>query len=261
MKNKILLVVEGKKDEPDILLDVLKNYGIKAVNIGPINVETIGNFDLYKFDDNKDLIVIAAGPRNRIHDFLMLIKKKDLIIERFFNFSYASFHSIFLIYDVDHNDCDDVEEMFSYFCDESKGMLLLNSPCLEVLADYDRDRKLLECHRLTEYKTLINNYYNGQTKNHIKQNFNQIMIYFLKKNVEDFKEENVMEHPHLVLEKVNKLNERVNMKDKKLSYVRYRYFTTVLYVAIANALNLTREIKNYRAILNFFEKMNVSYQN
>lgn len=62
-----------------------------------------------------------------------------------------------------------------------------------------------------------------------------------------------MEHPNLIVNKINNLNERVNFKNKELSYVNYRYFSTVVYVALASALSLTKEINNYEIVKSFFE--------
>ena len=52
-------------------------------------------------------------------------------------------------------------------------------------------------------------------------------------------------------------NERVNFENRDDSYVIFRYFTTVLYVAIAYANKLTNDINNYEIVHSFFEnKMN-----
>ena len=63
-----------------------------------------------------------------------------------------------------------------------------------------------------------------------------------------------MEHPRLIVEKINCLNERVNLPNRCDSYVIYRYFSTVVYVAIASSRGLTREIENYGIVKSFFEK-------
>ena len=46
---------------------------------------------------------------------------------------------------------------------------------------------------------------------------------------------------------------RINCKDKEQSYVIYRYFSTVVYVAIAYTNGLTREIDNYENVYSFFK--------
>ena len=87
---------------------------------------------------------------------------------------------------------------------------------------------------------------------YIKDNFNELMLFFLRKNQRDFGENNIMEHPRLILESINTNNVRVNCPNREDSYVVYRYFSTVIYVAIAYANGLTREIDNYRLVEGFF---------
>ena len=91
----------------------------------------------------------------------------------------------------------------------------------------------------------------------IFNHFNEIMIHFIEINKKEFDENNIMEHPRLIKNKINLDNERVNYENKEDSYVIFRYFTTVLYVAIAYANKLTNEIDNYEIVHSFFEnKMN-----
>lgn len=144
--------------------------------------------------------------------------------------------------------------MFSRFCDESMGMLLLSSPCIEVLGDFNRNRKRSRFCHLSEYKRKINNHWRGTCLSYIVKHFEEIMLYFLEKNRAEFNETNIMEHPQLIVEKINCLNERVNLPNKSDSYVIYRYFSTVVYVAIASSLGLTREIDNYEIVKSFFLK-------
>lgn len=257
MSKNILLIVEGNVDEQDIFSKIFLKYGFNTIiSKEKLNLENIGQFDKYEYSSNKENVVIIQGPRTRIHDFLLLIQDPNISIEKIFKYSYAYFQNIFLIYDVDHNDCDDIEKMYNQFQDESTGMLLLSSPCIEVIADYKRDRKEEKYYHLGEYKKQINEFYNGQTKKYIVDNFENIMLYFLDKNFNDFKEPNIMEHPRLVVQMINKYNDRVNKQNKNDSYVIYRYFSTVIYVAIAAANSLTKEINNYLTVKNFFLNQN-----
>lgn len=256
MANRILLVVEGSKTEPNVFRDVFKRYGFETVvPKEKINVGEAGQLSKYIYGKDGSLVVIVEGPRNRIHDFLLLLKKDDAVsIEKALSYEFAYFQKIFLLYDVDHNDCDDVEEMFSRFSDESMGMLLLSSPCIEVLGDFNRSRKGCRYCHLSEYKAEINNHWQGTCLSYIVKHFEEIMLYFLEKNRAEFNETNIMEHPQLIVETINCLNERVNLPNKCDSYVIYRYFSTVVYVAIASSLGLTREINNYEIVKSFFEK-------
>ncbi|MCQ2802935.1 MAG: hypothetical protein MJ225_04650 [Bacilli bacterium] len=252
MNKNILLIVEGSRSEQNIFSNVFLKYGFNTiVSDEKMDIEGIGKFDKFQYELNKNNIVIIQGPRNRIHDFLNLYNENEMSIEKFFNYTYAFFHAIFLIYDVDHNDCEDVEEMFNRFSDETTGMLLLSSPCIEVIADYNHNRgESRYCH-LEEYKADINTHYNGQTMSLISKSFNELMLYYLDKNFNEFHESNVMEHPGIIVSYINKYNDRINCKNKDDSYVIYRYFSTVVYVAIAYANGLTKEIDNYMRVRSF----------
>lgn len=251
--SNILLIVEGSVEEQTVFGEIFTKYGFNTIiSKEKMNVENVGQFEKFQYQLNNNNVVIIQGPRNRIHDFLKFYNENEMSIERTFFYSYAFFSGIFLIYDVDHNDSEDVEEMSRRFSDESTGMLLLNSPCIEVLADFKRGRKESKYSRLKEYKAEINNHYHGATNQYIGENFNDIMLYFLQKNFLDFNETNVMEHPALIVKFINENNECHNFKEKEKSYVIYRYFSTVVYVAIAFANGLTREIDNYESVKEFF---------
>ena len=250
-----LLVVEGKKDEKNVFQYILERYGFNVVRIEEkIDVDNSLDFTKINMSDEKNNVVIIEGPRNRIHDFLKYYDEHTDSIEKMFHYSSDFFQGIFLIYDVDHNDCDDIDIMFNKFQDESSGLLLLNSPCLEVIGDQDYNR-VLEVEHLTEYKAILNTYHEAEHKtntlNFIKENFNSLILHFLEKNRNDFNEKNIMEHPALVKKKINEMNIRCNDKDNQ--YVFYRYFTTVVYVMIAYISKLTIEIDNYDKVYNYFK--------
>lgn len=253
MRNNILLLTEGRVDEQDIFSHVFEQYGVKSFPIKKRIIDLAeGQFKEFELSLGNTNVFIIQAPRNRVHDFLKLLEDPNIILEKVFNYEYAFFQKIFLIYDVDHNDCEDISRMYSLFQDETTGMLLLSSPCIEVLADFNKERKEEKYVHLREYKTQINVHHRGLTKQYIREHFNQIMLFFLEKNYEDFKEKNVMEHPRLIIDKINELNERVNLQDKESSYVIYRYFSTVIYVAIASALSLTKEVDNFDIVKSFF---------
>lgn len=88
---------------------------------------------------------------------------------------------------------------------------------------------------------------------YIENHFDELMLYFLKKNYEDFLEDDVMEHTGRIIELINERNIRVNCVDPKDSYAIYRYFSTVIYVAIAYAAGLARETRDYQRVVEFFE--------
>ena len=76
MANRILLVVEGSKTEPNVFRDVFKRYGFETVvPKEKINVGEAGQLSKYIYGKDGSLVVIVEGPRNRIHDFLLLLKR------------------------------------------------------------------------------------------------------------------------------------------------------------------------------------------
>ena len=258
MMSNLLFIVEGETDEPTVLGSVFERYGFKVIRSAErmsVDTEDSGlQFEKFQYATDRSNVVIIQGPRTRIHDFLKAFKENEMSLERAFSYAYSYFKGIFLIFDVDHNDCEDVEEMYRRFGDESSGMLLLSSPCFEVLADFDHDRKEETYHRIHEYKAAINEHHKGRTLDFMVDHFPELLLFFLEKNRKEFQEDNVMEHPRLIVESINRLNERVNCREPDQSYVVYRYFSTVLYVAIAYANGLTKEVRNYEAVREFFLK-------
>lgn len=252
-----LFITEGSEDEQTVLEKILNKYGFHTcVNHTFINAEGLKNTELSLKKDN---VVIIQGPRNRISDFIKHFNKQQEDIESFFHYAKNHFQAIFLFYDVDHNEPDEINKMHALFNDESSGMLLLSSPCLEVLGDFDLKRQPLFYHHLSEYKHELNTYHNHNNKtntiNYIVDNFEQLVIHYLDKNRNDFNADNIMEHPNLVIPLINRLNDRINKEKCEESYVVYRYFTTVLYVAIAYINGLTRMVDNYQMVRDFFVSM------
>lgn len=91
---------------------------------------------------------------------------------------------------------------------------------------------------------------------YIQRNFESLALKFLDYNQHEFDSNNVMEHPSLVIDKINKLNERKNWTEngEKMSECRYRYYTTVIYVLLAFVFGLTIEIDNYSKVRDFLTK-------
>ena len=261
MSKKFLLIVEGKDTEKSVLKEVLSRYGYNIVDCDVIDITgKLKNFDMAKMVSDGDEVFIAQGPRNRIHDWLKLMDRKYDDFERFFEGINGLFAGIFIIYDVDHNSTEDISTMFEKYSDETtNGLLLLNSPCIEVVADAGRESELKVCH-LKEYKKSLNKRFslshNCSAKQFIIDNFEELVLYYLDKNCEELGCDNVVEHPSLILSKINTLNERVNCP-KEEAYVCYRYFTTVMYVSIAFMKGLTKEIDNSNIVRSFFESCKI----
>lgn len=262
MNKKYLIIVEGEVDEVDIFEKIFLSLGFKVSRDKTLNFKNI-NLDLAsKIFSNLDKdIYIVHSIQNKIHDIVIKFDKQTEDIEKFFGLSSNFFQGIFLIFDIDHNDKEDVDLMFNKFQDEYTGLLLVSSPSIEVLADINN--KILgktKFNSLTkEYKGKLNSYFD--TKHHcnvweyISNNFFNLLIKALEKNYNDFKENNIMEHPKLVIDKINKINIRNNYQRNGITITEceYHYFTTVIYVFIAFIFGLTSEIDNYSKVEDFFE--------
>lgn len=257
---KYLAIVEGSKTEYKILKSVLENQNFVVSNKSEINFKNTNRFNLNIFtQDNIDIFILSSA-QSRIHDVLINIDKNSDDIEKFFGFTSNYFNGIFLIFDVEHNDCDDLEKMFKNFNDENSGLLLISSPCIEVLGDLKREE--FECYDIKkEYTHKLNADYDSQYKCSIEsfiiKYFENLVLFYLKDNRDRFEENNIMEHPRLVVDLVNKENIRDNSNGK--NYCHIRYFTTVIYVMIAYINGLTKEIDNFQLVYDFFSSKKILF--
>ena len=257
MSRNFLLIVEGQETEKTILKSVLEKCDVDVYRCERINLQTkIEDLFVNIYDTSeRDKVFLVQGPRNRIRDWLKLMKRNEEDFELFFNEIEGHFAGVFIIYDVDHTSKEELEEMFQKYNDETdKGLLLLSSPCIEVIADKGRTDDL-ECCRLREYKAQLNTRFNRlgfeSAEKYIMANFNELVLSYIDKNTEESGLKNVMEHPQFVLSKINELNDRINISEEE-QYVHYRYFTTVLYVCIAYIKGLVKEIDNVEQVRSFF---------
>jgi len=252
-----LFVTEGEVTEPHILEKILENFGFSVtIKTKQDRYEDI-IFTETELSNGKNNVVIAVAPKNRIHDALLAYERENVDLHKLFG-DGELFNGIYIIYDVDHTSVDDLNKAFSIHNDESDvGLLLVSSPCIEVLTDLNRTNELNIKESFREYKKERNLALQAKehcnSEEYMVKNFNDIVLYFLDLNKNEFNETNIMEHPKLVIDKINKENIRTNKA------CTFRYFTTVLYVAIAHMLGLTKEIDNYEKVRDFF-KLKVNYQ-
>ena len=259
MKN-FLFIVEGEVTEKVILKEVLQKLNINVVDNGtiPLNYDNKNyEFDISKLENDKINVIIVQGPRTRIHDLLTIFERNNFDLDLWLLKTKGSFSGIFWIYDVDHTGNKELEIMFDGHKDEiTSGMLLVSSPCIEVIADIDRN-ETLNCNHLSEYKRALNVKFNSEgesnTREYIIKNFFKLIMHYLQKNRNDSGLTNIMEHPQYVINKVNKHNRR-EFIDKDNQPVSYNYFTTVIYCAIAYVFGLTKQIDNYDIVLDFFKQ-------
>lgn len=257
MSKNFLLIVEGAVTEKSILESVLKECNAIVVSCDQIDLQAdiedlfAGIYDT----SNDDKIYIIQGHRNRIRDWLKSMKTSEEDFEHFFSEIEGQFAGVFIIFDVDHTSKEDLEEMYNKYNDEtSNGLLLLSSPCIEVLADTKRTEPFEGMH-LSKYKALLNTEFSnaglGSAEKYIIDNFNELALFYLDKNTNESGLQNVMLHPQFVLTKINELNER-EYESREVQPVIYRYFTTVLYVCIAYINGLVKEFENVQIVKNFF---------
>lgn len=249
-----LILTEGKETEPDVISEVLKKYGFNIVRCHQIKEYDKIEIDINELSNNKNNIVIAQALRNRLSDLLKIYRKENVDLDLLYGSSATYFAGVFLLFDVDHTSNEELIEIASIHNDETdKGLLLLSSPCIEIMAEPNRT-EIIEVDHLKEYKSEINKRIDMQLKNgytskqYIINNFEELALAFLDKNAKEFGSYNVMEHPMLIINKINELNVRSN------EHVVYRYFTTVIYVVLAYICGLTKEINNYETIKNFLKK-------
>lgn len=258
MTKQFLIMTEGARTEQNILQAVLEKYGFNVIKQEPIRIHKEGDpfdFNLSHLTNDKINILIAQGPKNRISEFINMFDNQSEDVERYFKLWSENFAGIFLIYDVDHTSKEALENMFFKFQDETEaGLLLLSSPCIEILSEPNRTKELCVEH-LKEYKTerkaWVQDKTSNSVENYIINNFEDLIIQFLKQNCRESGNNNVMEHPEYVLQQINLLNDRTYINDD-FQPVLYRYFTTTLYVCIAYILGLTKEIDNSIIVENFF---------
>lgn len=159
-----------------------------------------------------------------------------------------------MVYDVDHTSKEALAQMLCKFNDETSGLLVLSSPCIEILSEPNRVFEIKVDH-LEQYKTerkkWVQDNFSDSVEHYIINNFEDLVLAFLAKNCEESGSNNVMEHPEFVLKQINTFNERTYIS-KDFQPVLYRYFTTTLYVCIAYILGLTKEVENGRKVANFF---------
>ena len=242
-----LVLTEGKRTEINIFSEILKRYGFHIVKREIINdYSSIATIDKQLLSNSKDNVIIAQAPRNRLRDLLKFYNEEQYDLDKIFGENSYYFNGIFLLFDVDHTSESDLNIIFNIHNDETeKGLLLVSSPCIEIMSE-PRRKKTLQTAHLRSYKAerniKIEKLYNTNTEQYIIDNFEKLSIYFLNKNVKDFNNKNVMEHPELVIEKINK----ENIRGEEL--VEYRYFTTVTYVLLAFVMNKTIKTNNYNAV-------------
>lgn len=246
--------------ECEVLEYGLATYGFQ------VNDNLIKDYRLYDYSnkfsvkclENLDKqFIILQGNKSRIKDLVDDINNESNEINRLL--IGENFVSIFLIFDIDHNTKEQIEYAFSRFNDSSTGLLILSSPCFEVIAPYSNDLPY-ESNSFKNFKSLKSTYYSNNyhisTKDYIKYNFNELLIYHLKNNrdkynIEAFQEvDDLTYHPEYIVLLSNKYNIREGSDE--LSYkVNYTYFSSILYVVLLYLFDFARYTDSYTKLLDF----------
>ena len=262
MSKSFLLIVEGAKTEKNILQSVFMKYGFNVVCKEQMHIDDdineYADFEKTRLSDDKDTVVIIQGIRTRISELMQQYQSQTSDFEKLFGEFREKFAGIFFIYDVDHTSNEDLKKMFDKFQDETSGMLLVSSPCIEIMHEPKRTKELYVQH-LKKYKAASNvechKIHQKSVAEYIIDNFETLALEFISKNYIESNLSNVMEHPQFVIEQINKTNDR-SAEDGS---VLYRYFTTVVYVCIAYINGLVKEFDNIETVKNFFKNhMNIT---
>ena len=251
MRMKYLLLVEGAKTEINIFQRVLERYGMIVVRQRQLeSFSDLKDVDLNEIElqGRNGIVLIVQAPRNRLGDLLKYYERENVDLHLAFGGRDTPFNGVFLVFDVDHTSKEELDFMFRNHCDETdSGLLLISSPCIEVMSEPDRRQELKTDH-LWKYKHQRNDFISNtlklgvSTEQYISDNFERLAVSFLDQNKREFNDSNVMNHPEEVIRLVNERNDRTENE------VVYRYFTTVVYVIFACILRLNVQIDNYQAL-------------
>ena len=249
-----LLLVEGARTEINIFQSVLERYGMKVVRHSQLqSFSDLNDVDLdgIELQGEKGVVLIAQAPRNRLSDLIKYYEREKVDLHFAFGGRNTPFNGIFLVFDVDHTSKEDLNKMFDKHCDETDaGLLLISSPCIEIMTEPERTEELKTDH-LWKYKHQRNTFLSDTLKQgtsaeqYISDNFEELAVSFLDRNRREFDDTNVMNHPEEVIRLVNERNDRTEEE------VIYRYFTTVVYVLFACVFRLNVQVDNYTALREF----------
>ena len=219
--------------------------------------DDLPDFNITEYQKDKRIVTIVQGPQTRIYNLisdydkncnvpLNLFPAKALIY--LFLPGFISFMmSILMTMPVFQN-------FYSIFNNPQDGLLLVSNPCIEVLADKVKTPNAYT--KITQYKEVVWKQLRkgrGNLVKYISEHFNELIIETIKQNSLEFNENNVSEHPDLLLKKNIETNKTI-LNDEGQLQLLIRYFSTVIYVFIADIENITKDFDNTQKLIAFFEK-------
>ena len=259
MSKKYLAIVEGEDMEPEILEYALSTYyGFNVLRADNRLSSLPLGFKKTLIYDGNDEFYIVQGRRNRIKELLKeTLEETHSSIER--AFSNENFAGIFLVYDVDHNSNEEIEEARGRFNNISDGLLTLSVPCVECVLE--KDFKPYVSSSYKGYKTAKNEWCTEQagvsSKEFIKYEFNRLMIENLLRNKKVFAKESLPEPNDVSLhgEYSLDLNARYNIRtgrSEKDYRVEISYYASVLYLILLHVKGHARYSDSFDSLLAFF---------
>lgn len=181
MSDKILFIMEGKKDDPELLKSLLAAYR-----------------DVLDFDENEVIVSYTSNIYSLYHelkklekedgffaDLFPIVKKKDSSLMKY---SSDDFSAIYLFFDLDiHGRCEEkaqsqLGEMAETFNNETEnGKLFISYPMVEAAKICDKkeglfkkDRKMVFLGMCKKFKEFANNHTRSAIKTDSKENWNCI---------------------------------------------------------------------------------------
>ncbi len=259
MSKKYLAIVEGEDMEPEILEYALSTYyGFNVLRAENRLSSLPLGFKKTLIYGGNDEFYIVQGSRNRIKELLKeALEETHSSIER--AFSTENFAGIFLVYDVDHNSNQEIEEARERFNNILDGLLTLSVPCVECILEMDFKPYVSSSYK--GYKTAKNEWCMEQAgvsgKELIKYEFNLLMIENLVRNKETFEKENLSEPNDVSLhgEHSLDLNAKYNIrtgKSEKDCHVEISYYASVLYLILLHVKGYARCADSFDSFLAFF---------
>ena len=192
MSRHILLIVEGKVTEPKIFGEIFKKYNFEVEVKNEQLSKTLNDnqyiFNISKLKKQKDTITIVQGTHSMLNHITKLYDKNIDDFELFFSDCAEHFNGVFYIYDIDHTTNENLEYLSNILNDETMGMLLVSSPCIEILSEPNRKQPLIT-NKLSKYKTERNiechKTYKKDTTSYIIDNFESLIMYFLEQTIKN----------------------------------------------------------------------------
>jgi len=242
--SRALIIIEGESTELLIFKKVFKLLDFKIVE------ETRGsNFEKYKLTKDKKVVYLIPGEKTELLAMLRVFDKNSMDLSLHYKIKEEVALN-FIVYDGDANVGEEFHNLLNKFNTPEDGMVLISNPCIEVLAD-NKFYEHIGAPRLYKEKVrqqLIKDKlvrHGERLINYIIENIIKLFIKHIERNEIIFNSSDVMEH---VIESYKLLKD--NTIDADQSIYEYKYLVTVVYVAVACVLSLTRYKDNTNLIIN-----------